>query len=177
MRARVVPTLRLPSDAASVRDPRATSARRSLCSAAFALVLAGCATERKLIITSTPPGALVRLDDTVVGSTPYEITFDAYGTRRVTLYKQGYATTSKRIEIEAPWHLSFPIDIFTEVLLPFGWKDIHRVDVAMAQDVGPVTRPDLTAVLQRAESLRLAEPSGPRPSTRPAPPPPPKPED
>jgi hypothetical protein len=133
------------------------------------LLLAGCATERKLIITSTPPGALVRLDDSVVGSTPYEVAFDAYGTRRITLYKQGFATTSQQIAIESPWYLTFPVDIVTEVLLPFGWKDIRRVDIEMQQDVGPVTRPDLAAVLRRAESLRLAEPSGPRPSTLPAP--------
>lgn len=150
---------------------------RNLAIAAVACAVAGCATERKLIITSTPPGALVRLDDTVVGSTPYELAFDAYGTRRVTLYKQGYATASKQVVIDEPWYLTFPLDVVTEVLLPFGWEDIHRVDITMEQDVGPVTRPDLAAVLQRAESLRLAEPSGPRPSTLPPPPKPPRPED
>lgn len=143
--------------------------RTGVSCAALAL-LAGCATERKLIVTSTPPGALVRLDDTVVGSTPYEIAFDAYGTRRITLYKQGYATTSQQVVIDSPWYLTFPVDIVTEVLLPFGWKDIRRVDITLPQDQGPVTRPDLAAVLRRAESLRLAEPSGPRPSTIPPPP-------
>jgi hypothetical protein len=142
-----------------------------------ALLAAGCATDRKLLVTSTPPGALVRLDDTIVGSTPYEIAFDAYGTRRVTLYKQGYATTSQQVVIDSPWYLSFPLDLITEVLLPFGWKDHRHVEVAMVQDVGPVTRPDLAAVLQRAESLRLAEPSGPRPSTIPAKPKPTEPRD
>ena len=136
-------------------------------------LLGACAAERKLIITSDPPGALVRLDDTIVGSTPYEIAFDHYGTRRVTLYKQGYRTASRLVPIESPWYATFPIDIVTEVLIPVGWKDIRRVDIAMEQDSGPVTRPDLAAVLQRAESLRLAEPSGPRPST--IPPPKPKP--
>jgi hypothetical protein len=137
------------------------------------LLLGACAAERKLIITSDPPGALVRLDDTIVGSTPYEVAFDAYGTRRVTLYKQGYRTASRLVPIDSPWYATFPIDVISEVLIPIGWKDIRRVDIAMEQDAGPVTRPDLAAVLQRAESLRLAEPSGPRPST--IPPPPPKP--
>ncbi|MBL8861349.1 MAG: PEGA domain-containing protein [Planctomycetes bacterium] len=137
--------------------------------------LAGCATDRRLIVTSTPPGALVRLDDTVVGSTPYEIPFDAYGVRRVTLYKQGFATASQQVVLDAPWYLAFPFDIVSEVLLPFGWKDVHRVDITLQQDTGPVTRPDLAAVLRRAESLRLAEPSGPRPSTIPPPPKPTRP--
>lgn len=146
-------------------------------SAAALCALSACATQRKLVVTSTPPGALLRLDDTIVGSTPYEIAYDAYGTRRITLYKQGYATASQQVVLEAPWYLTFPIDLVTEVLLPIGWKDIRSVEVAMERDAGPVTRPDLAAVLQRAESLRLAEPSGPRPSTIPPPPKPAVPED
>jgi len=155
-----------------------TSFRTSVWVSAVALTVSGgCATQRKLVVTSTPPGALLRLDDTIVGSTPYEISYDAYGTRRITLYKQGYATASQQVVLDAPWYLSFPIDLVTEVLIPIGWKDIRSVEVPMERDVGPVTRPDLAAVLQRAESLRLAEPSGPRPSTIPLPPKPAVPED
>ena len=153
---------------------RTRRAIHGLSGALLTAALAACATERKLVVTSNPTGALVRLDDTVVGSTPYEIAFDAYGTRRVTLYKQGFQTSSQQVVLDAPWYLSFPFDLVTEVLIPIGWKDVRRVDVTLQQDTGPVTRPDLAAVLQRAESLRLAEPSGPRPSTLP-PPPKPKP--
>ena len=159
---------------AATRPARVKLRAQFLALALVALLLGACAAERKLVITSDPPGALVRLDDTIVGSTPYEIAFDHYGTRRVTLYKQGYRTASRAVPIKSPWYATFPLDIISEVLIPIGWKDIHRVDIAMEQDSGPVTRPYLAAVLQRAESLRLAEPSGPRPSTIP-PPPKPKP--
>jgi hypothetical protein len=131
--------------------------------------LCACAAERKLVILSEPPGALVRLDDAIVGTTPYELRFDAYGKRRVTLYKQGYRTATQLVDLDTPWFAIFPLDLVSEVLIPIGWKDIRTVDVALVPEGGQVTMPDLKPVLERAESLRLAEPSGPRPSTRPAP--------
>jgi hypothetical protein len=130
-------------------------------------LLASCAAERTLVITSDPPGALVRLDDTIVGTTPYTQRFDDYGTRRITLYREGYRTTSKRILIEGPWYAQFPLDLISEVLLPFGWKDRHAEHITLEPESGAVSAPDLNEVLERAEALRLAEPTGPRPSTRP----------
>jgi hypothetical protein len=124
----------------------------------------GCAAQRELIITSNPPGALIRLDDTVVGTTPYTMHFDAYGTRRITLYREGYRTASRVVAIDPPWYAYFPIDVVSEVLLPFGWRDSHPQSFELEPESGQVTRPDLNAVLLRAESLRLAEPTGPRPS-------------
>ena len=139
-----------------------------------AMSFASCAAQRELVITSTPPGALVRLDDHVVGMTPFRTTFDAYGTRRVTLYKDGFRTQTKLVEINAPWYGNFPFDIVSEVLLPIGWHDRHKEDFELVAEGGTVTRPDLNEVLKRAESLRLAEPTGPRPSSAPLPPPKPK---
>jgi hypothetical protein len=127
--------------------------------------LASCAAERTLFIDSNPPGALVRLDDTIVGTTPYQQNFDSYGTRRVTLYREGYRTASQLIVLQPKWFARFPLDLISEVLLPFGWKDPHEVKIDLEPESGSVTSPDLDAVLRRAEGLRLAEPTGPRPST------------
>jgi len=124
----------------------------------------GCAAKRELVIVSEPPGALVRLDDTVVGTTPYTTSFDAYGTRRVTLYLPGHRTVTELFEVESPWYAHFPLDVISEVLLPFGWHDRHEVKLTLEPETGAVTKPDLDLVLQRAEALRLAEPTGPLPS-------------
>lgn len=130
---------------------------------------ASCAAERKLVIRSEPPGALVRLDNQVVGTTPYETTFDSYGTRRITLYKEGHVPLSRVLVIEPPWYADFPADLLTEVLFPVGWKDVREEDFTLEPvREGAISTPDLDAVLLRAESLRLAEPAGPRPSTVPA---------
>lgn len=126
-----------------------------------------CAARRELLIDSDPPGALVRLDDTVVGTTPYRTAFDAYGTRRITLYHEGYRTVSAVEEVEPPWYGRFPFDVFSEIVFPFGWHDPHPYHFTLVPETGTVTRPDLEGVLKRAEALRLAEPTGPRPTVHP----------
>jgi hypothetical protein len=131
--------------------------------AALLFLSAACAAQRELVIDSVPQGALVRLDDTVVGTTPFETSFEDYGTRRVTLYLDGFRSQSQLVEVSPPWYGRFPFDLVSEVLLPFGWRDRHDVRVELVPESGTVKMPDLEAVLQRAESLRLAEPTGPRP--------------
>jgi len=156
---------------------RTSTSMRSAVSA-LVFLLAGCATRRELFIDSVPQGALVRLDDTVVGTTPFQTRFEAYGTRRVTLYLDGYRSQTKLVDVKPPWYGRFPLDIVSEVLLPFGWRDRHPVMMELVQEGGTVTQPDLDKVLERAQSLRLAEPTGPRPvlpPPKPAPVPEPKP--
>jgi len=127
-----------------------------------ALVLAGCQTVRSLEITSNPPGAEVRLDDVAVGVTPVRIEFEHYGTRRVSLHKDGFRARSDQIRLGAPWYFRFPVDIVTEVFLPFGWKDrrVYHVDLAPGEEV--MSQPSLRSVIERANVLRQAGPEGPR---------------
>lgn len=138
--------------------------RRTLLSAILCgALLVACRAERRILIDTVPQGAQVRLDDEIVGDTPLNIRFDHYGHRRLTLYRRGFRTHSEVLEIASPWYSYFPLDLVTEVLLPFGWKDIHRVEVVLMPETGNVSPPDLEAVLLRAESLRRAGPSGPVP--------------
>ncbi len=128
----------------------------------FAVIAAGCAVRRELVILSDPPGAAVRLDQQIVGETPYRTEFEAFGTRRVTLYRQGYRAWSKPVKLVAPWYARFPFDFFSEVLLPFGWKYRKEVRAELEPESGSVTQPDLEKVLERAEVLRKAGPEGPQ---------------
>jgi hypothetical protein len=131
-----------------------------------------CAAQRTITIESDPPGAILRIDDRVVGTTPYTEPFSDYGTRRFTLYKPGYHSLSKVELVSAPWYATFPIDIFSEIVFPFGWKDPHGYVLKLEAVKGEVTEPDLTPVLERAQALRLAGPDGPSqlpPRTNPGP--------
>ena len=130
-----------------------------------------CRAQRTLTIDSEPPGAQVRLDEDIVGETPVTVSFEHYGTRRVTLSKEGYRTVSRRVAVEAPLYGRFPLDLASEVLFPVGWEDHHRVFLRLAPGVDAVPAPDLRSVLARAEALRRAGPEGPRilPPVRPAP--------
>jgi len=137
------------------------SAPRLPLALAFA-ALASCQAERALRITSEPSQAEVRLDGTKVGTTPCEVPFEHYGVRRLTLYLPGYATYSRVMEIEPPWYGQFPIDIFTEVLVPIGWSDIQKVHVRLVQGQSVLLEPDLPGVIERADALRHAGPAGPQ---------------
>ena len=114
-----------------------------------------------MIFETAPLGATVRLDDEIVGRTPLDLRFDHYGTHQLTIYREGYRTYSEEIKVETPWYSYFPLDFVTEVLLPFGWRDYHRFEIALEPESGHVTGGDLEAVLQRAEALRHAGPAGP----------------
>lgn len=124
--------------------------------------LAGCRAQRTLVISSEPPGAEVRLDDEIVGETPLTKPFVHYGTRRLTLRKDGYLTWSSRVEVEAPWYGRFPWDLFSEVIFPIGWKDRHEYHVELEPGVEQISLPDLRTVLDRADALRRAGPDGPK---------------
>ena len=169
-----------PSLSASLdRDPRpwhAADVRRAEdLRSRFALALAGsllasCASHRELLVESDPPGASVRIDEKLVGETPYKSEFEAFGTRRVTLYKEGFRPWSHAVKLKAPWYAWFPFDLFSEVLIPVGWTYEKRLHVKLEPESGPVTQPDLEKVLQEAEALRKAGPEGPRRKPPPEPP-------
>ena len=138
---------------------------------ALAILIAGCATHRELVVESDPPGASVRLDEKLVGETPYTSEFEAFGTRRLTLYKEGYRPVSRPVKLVAPWYARFPFDIFSEVLIPVGWTYRKHVKVTLEPESGPVTVPDLEKVLEEADVLRTAGPEGPGKKPTPEPPP------
>lgn len=78
--------------------------RRSLLViAALGLVLGGCA-DRRLFITSDPPGALVTLNDVEVGRTPVEVNFTWFGVYDVRLQRAGFETLQTSAEAEPELH-------------------------------------------------------------------------
>ena len=142
--------------------PQATLARRAARILAAALLCQACQVERVFDIASEPDGAEVRIDDTVVGYTPERVPFDHYGTRRFTFYKEGSLTTSAVHNLRAPWYAHFPFDVVSEVLLGWAWSDVRRIEAQLPSERGRMTQVDIEGLLQRAESLRRAGPSGPR---------------
>ncbi|MEZ6003459.1 MAG: PEGA domain-containing protein [Planctomycetota bacterium] len=135
---------------------------RPLCAASLLALLAACTPHRYLSVTSEPSGALVRLDENVIGTTPLEYPFEHYGHRRLSLYLPGYQSYSQPIYLREPWHARFPIDIFTEVLIPMGLtyrKDFHA---ALVPDDGQRVLETLDEFADRAESLRRGVPVEPQ---------------
>lgn len=127
----------------------------------LALLLSACGARRSVLIESTPSGALVRLDDEVVGTTPLDYPFVHYGTRRVTLYLPGYRTWSKAVDMEPRWWGRFPLDLITEVLLPLNLRDQRHVGVDLMPDDGAQGEGDVDSFVERAQAIRAASAATP----------------
>ena len=60
----------------------------------------GCVS-RRMMVYSDPPGALVLLEGQEVGYTPVAVDFLYYGTRELTLIKDGYETKTVLQKVRA----------------------------------------------------------------------------
>ncbi|HEY0983097.1 PEGA domain-containing protein [Schlesneria sp.] len=86
----------------------------------LALLETGCVS-RRLTVVSNPPGAMALLDGKEIGYTPASADFIWYGTRQVTLIKDGYETKTDLVTVPAPWYQWPVIEFFSDNFLP------HRV--------------------------------------------------
>jgi len=148
-------------------DLRRTSSRLHL--GLLLTLLAGtsaCTSKRSLRIESVPPGALVRLDEQVLGRTPLETEFQHYGRRRITLYLPGYLPYSETVNLDRPWYATFPVDIFTEIVIPMGLHDRRRFNATLLPDNTGEEQEQFGALLRRAQSLR-ARHTQPQPGVEP----------
>ena len=109
----------------------------------------GCV-HRRLTIRSNPPGALVLVDGKEIGYTPTSLDFTYYGTREVTLVKDGYERMTVFPEVKAPWYQKFPLDFFSDNFLGFNTTD-RRQFMYNLQPRRSVPTQDL---IQRGDSLR-----------------------
>lgn len=119
-----------------------------------ALAASGCV-DRRIFITSEPPGARVHLNDKDVGVTPLEVGFTWFGTYDVRLHREGYEPLVTTRETEAPLHEIPPFDLVA-LAIP-GTKTTH---IEWHFVMEPAMN-DEAALLERAASLRarLDEPA------------------
>lgn len=110
----------------------------------------GCV-ERRLMISSNPPGALVYLNDQEIGRTPVEVPFTWYGTYDVRLVQEGYQTLQTQMTTERPWWDSPGPDLFAEAIPD------KRVEIAWHLQMlkeQPADKVDPQRVLGFANQLR-----------------------
>ena len=120
-----------------------------LTAVALCAVQTGCV-RRRLTIRSTPPGALVFVDNYEIGTTPVSTGYTYYGTRQIRLVKDGYETVTQLHTIESPWYETPPLDFVSENLVPGELRDERVIDFQLVpQRIVPIEE-----LLQRAGSLR-----------------------
>jgi hypothetical protein len=132
-------------------------------------LLAGCV-ERRYVITSDPPNAIVLENGRQVGATPADGAFVYYGNYHFTLIHDGYETLQVDQPIPTPWYQYVPIDFFVENLVPWRIKDVRRFHYQLQ----PLQAARTDQAVQRAQQLReRAATIGPPPGSGPPPAPPP----
>jgi len=88
--------------------------------------LAGCV-ERRLTITSDPPGALVWFADEEIGRTPLTADFTWYGDREVILRMPGYQTLQTHWAIQPPAYDIPPWDLISQAFVPWTYRyEVNR---------------------------------------------------
>lgn len=111
--------------------------------------MTGCI-DRRISITSEPPGALVYLNDIEVGRTPLQTRFLWYGEYEVRLLLEGYEPLTTSARAETPLHEIPPLDL-PAAALPITTRIHWHFELEPALPDTPETRQDL---LQRARDLR-----------------------
>lgn len=142
--------------------------------AACAGLLTGCV-ERRYVITSDPPGAIVLRNGQPIGATPADDHFIYYGNYEFTLVKEGYETLKVQQKIPAPWYEYYPLDFISENLIPYRIEDVRRFHYQLQ----PRKVVQTDQLLQDAQNLRnrgmSVEPPPPDELGAPTPVPPPPP--
>ena len=122
---------------------------------ALLLIQPGCV-RRRLMVRTTPPGAMVYVDNQLVGTTPCATDFTYYGTREIRLVKPGYETLTVNQPIPTPWYEIPPLDFVSENLVPKKIQDFRTVSFDMVPQVIVPTE----QLLGRAEEMRLSSQRG-----------------
>lgn len=165
--------------------------KRIACLAAFLTISSttGCV-ERRFIIYSEPPGALVYVNGKYLGMTPVDGYLTYYGKQQFTLIKEGYETLDVVQSYPPAWFDLPGLDFLTENIWPTKLRDVRKFSYTM-QPLQSIPPDD---VRMRAEELRSrgrnigvplpprplapapttpqTPPEGTLPSPRPMPPPP-----
>jgi len=115
----------------------------------------GCV-RRRMTVRTNPPGAVVSVDNQVIGTSPAASSFTFYGTREFRIEKDGYRTETLRQRIAPPWYQWPGIDFIAETLVPWEIRDERIIDVELV----PQTLEPSEEVLMRADQLRGQSRSG-----------------
>lgn len=116
------------------------------------LVLGGCI-QRRIVVTSQPPGALVWINDVEIGRTPAETSFTFYGAYDVRLEMPGFEPVHTSRRTKAPMH-EYPGPDLIASALPKKFETV----IEWHFDLVPTTSEDPeraeAELLDRARDLR-----------------------
>lgn len=117
--------------------------------AVAAFSIAGCV-ERRYVVTTDPPGAIVYRNGQELGASPVDDHFVYYGKYHFTIKKEGYQTQQIDQDIPTPWYEYFPLDFISESLFPIQIENVSRFHYKLQ----PAEQPRIDELLRDSENLR-----------------------
>lgn len=143
---------------------RSLPSTRLLVTALAAAALAGCS-ERRIRVTSEPPGALVWLNDREIGRTPVETGFTFHGDYDVRLELPGFEPVHTERRAKAPVHEYPGIDLVA-MALPMKFESTieWHFDLEPSLERSQSAEVFEASLVDRAEVLRQWAITGVRPA-------------
>lgn len=115
----------------------------------FSFAATGCV-RRTMKITTSPPDALVFVNDQEVGRSDVSTDFLWYGDYDIVIRKDGFETLQTNWQINEPWFQFIPLDFFFEVIWPGELHDVRTAHYEL-QAKQEISR---EALLEHAAALR-----------------------
>lgn len=94
------------------------------------LPLAACV-ERKLLIKTEPPGAMIRVNGKKEGKAPRTWPFEHYGTILVEAELEGHEPVQQEHRLRSPWWQKEGINVFTDAVWPGTIHDNHELVIKL----------------------------------------------
>jgi len=94
------------------------------------LTASGCV-ERILAVRSDPSDAMVFVNGKLAGTTPLDHPFDFYGTFDIVVRRAGCLSERVELTASAPRFEVFPLDLISDVLVPWPLRDEHSLTVEL----------------------------------------------
>lgn len=135
---------------------------------ASAAALSGCL-QRTLTITSTPPGAVVWVNDVEVGATPLDIDFTYYGGYDVRVRRDGYEPILERKKIKAPLREAPVVDLVAEAIpVNFHNRVQWHFDLTPAAETVEPAAAERDLIARASDLRTLIPPAAAEPAAEPA---------
>jgi hypothetical protein len=131
----------------------------------LAACLAGGCVERRFVVYSDPPGALVYVNGQYVGASPVDFYYVYYGKYHIRLVRDGYETLDVLQNVRAPWYQLPGPDLITEAFIPLKIRDVRNFAYTL-QPLQAVRADDVAnrAAQLRAQGQSIGAPRAPRPA-------------